>query len=74
MKLNDVTREKCRQILKQWGIPLSQLRVEKNGKRMHVSAYLAPGNAVDFASDDERETQELIAFLIEEGVPVEDVR
>jgi hypothetical protein len=72
-KLNELTKERCRQVLKQWGIPLSQLRIEKNGKRMHVAAYLAPGNAVDFASDDERETEELIAYLIEQGVPVDEV-
>jgi hypothetical protein len=55
------------------GIPLSQFRIERRGKQMNIAAYLGPGNAVGFACDDEREKMELIAYLIEQGVKIEDV-
>lgn len=73
MKLNDLTRERCRQTLVEMGIPTSQLRIERFGKRMRIAAYLAPGNAVNISDDDEFDSAELIAYLVEVGVPVEDV-
>lgn len=66
----EIARERCRQEVEQLGIPLSQFRIERRGKRMTIAAYLAPGNAVDFSCDDELEEAELIAYLIEQGVVV----
>ena len=68
----EIARERCRQEVQRMGIPLSQFRIERRGKQMNIAAYLGPGNAVDFMCDDERAKTELIAYLIEQGVVVEE--
>jgi hypothetical protein len=70
--LNEVTRQRCRMNLENMNVLLSQVRIEKNGKKMRIAAYFSPDNAVDFVFDDDREHEEMLAYLIESGLqPIE---
>ena len=66
--LNDVTRQRCRMNLEKMNVLLSQVRIEKTGKSMRIAAYFSPSNAVDLVFNDEREQEEMLAFLIESGL------
>jgi hypothetical protein len=72
-RLNEVTRQRCRLSLERMKVLLSQVRIERNGKKMRIAAYFSPDNAVDFVFDDEREQEEMLAFLLESGLQPIDV-
>ena len=71
-RTDEITRERCRQIVDSWKVPLSQIRVDKSGNKYGVSIYINPSNAVDMSFDNPRRKAEIIEYLLTQGVLIDE--
>lgn len=72
MPLNEVSRARCEQQLLQWGVALQQIHLERRDYGIDICVYFSPNNAVTCVIDGDQFHDDMIAYLQEQGVELED--